>query len=758
LAIAMRRLSAALPCALIFTFLLEVDESEAFVVRSGGGRSSPHVIATRRRVSATSSDDAGASSSSVDPEEAMRTAFARLSILTPGDVQLFGDEEGEGGDTDGPDGLPRRPVERGGNIWYDRLDVKWEQPALGEAEEEDMRETDDEIGENKNDEREDNDDMHDLDETEYDSGAPQLWLPGQAAKRLTMTAKQNNDETTYEISQAIKDYEETYSTLQREAAMGSKSSPIIDAYVRDGDASKANVGMSQRNDNMEKRDDASILIPEPNPQADPDAVSLSGVPYQQVLSGLISLFPPKDLSLRNAASRKDGYWEYISKGEEPPKQFTYGEFDFYFFSELLDKARYYYNGDTKGTTTVNSWDGMTFTDIGAGAGRLVFAAAALHPGFRLCRGLEILPSIHQVAEANLEKCRVLKRDIPSLSSDNNVSDVVDGPTKLWQIPKQADEDWLQSFSGSLFDDNGEEDEEEEEDEWFNPDDWASNYDSSDDNTDDGDDDEDWENPDQFLQQFRDVDGPRNEEGLEYIAEAETTNICSDDEFFLSCPPISEDGSIVLEGEDSQQPQLLPLAPIDFSCGSFENAYEYFGDSDVIFVFSSCMRQDLMSSLSMAIGRQCKPGSIIITTEFSLPLEGYIGPYQCSIDDMASSFASQDDDLPTGSYKLELLESVDGWVWLTGGESTAYIHRVVESLWEEGIGKRERPAPTAHQTARAVVEAIRCESLSNTEDFLREVRNNILFNGLPDEWRIEQKDDGENEEYSASRSESEVLLL
>ena len=708
------------PCALIYTFLLEVDNAEAFVVRSGGGRSSPHA-------SATSSADAGASaSSSVDPEEAMRKAFARLSILTAEDVQLFSDGEDEQGGND------EMALMRS---FFRKLEVKYELPALDKNEEVMIEETPD-------------DECEDENADEQDPDATRLWLPSGHAPMSQSMRTEENDDTKYDMSQAIKDYEETCSTLQRETAMDSKSSPIIDAYVRNGDLSNADVGMSKQNDNME-RDDASTLIPEPNPQADPDAVSLAGVSNRQVLSGLMSLFPPKDLSFRNAASRKDGYWEFISKGEEPPKQFTYGEFDFHFFSQLLDRARYYYtyNGDTEGRTAVNSWDGMTFTDIGAGAGRLVFAAAALHPGFRLCRGLEILPSIHQVAEANLEKCRVSKRNALSLFPEENLSNVVDGPTKLWQIPKETDEDWLQNFSGALLGDKIEED--EEEDEWFNPDDWASNYGSSDDKT--NDDDEDWENPDQFLQSICDESQPGNEDD---VAAADT----SDDDYFLSCPPTSEDGSIMLE-EDLQKPKLLPLAPIEFNCGSFEDEYEYFGDSDVIFVFSSCMSQDLMSSLSMAIGRQCKPGSVVITTEFSLPLEGHIGPYQCSIDDVTpSSFASQGDGLPTGSYKLELLESVDGWVWLTGGESTAYIHRVVESLWEEGVGKRDRPAPTVRQEARAVVEAIRCDSLANTEDFLREVRNNILFNGLPDEWRVEQNTRDENGEHNTTGSESEVLLL
>ena len=731
----MRRPSTALPCALICNFLLEVDESEAFVFKSRF-LSSQRDVATHRRAS-QSEDDTTDASTSINPEEAMRKAFARLSILTTEDVQLFGVEE------------DRKNDEEVALIqsFFRKLDAKWEQPFGLDVEDEDDEDDDDE---------------------EEDSNDSQLWLPGQAEHRRIISDQQD-DNATYDKSDAMKDYEETFDTLQKEIANDNESSSILNTYVRDDDYtpnSKADVDLSKRREN----DAVSILIPEPNPQADRDAVSLAGVPYQKVLSGLMSLFPPQDLSLRNAASRRDGYWEYISKGEEPPKQFTYGEFDFYFFGELLDRARYYYTGDAELEGSDPSWDGMTFTDIGAGAGRLVFAASALHPGFKLCRGLEILPSIHQVAEANLEKCRISKRDATTFSSSND--DIAKtGTTQLWQLPKQSDADWLESFSGSLFGDeqakiggeiSDEREEEDDEDEWFNPDDWASSYESygskgDNDDDDDDDDDDDRENSDEFLQQLCDISELENEDNSEDITPADTTT--THHEYFLPCPPIAEDGSIILEGEDLQQSQLLPLASIEFNCGSFDDPYEYFGDSDVIFVFSSCMSQDLMGSLSLAIGRQCKPGSIIITTEFPLPLEGYIGPYRCSVDDeITSSFTRKDDDLPTGTYKLELLESVDGWVWLTGGESTAYIHRVVDSLWEEGVGKRERPVLTAHETAREIVEAIRCDDLVSTDDFLREVRNNILFNGLPDEWRGERTTVSGDEEEQSNAHEKEVLFF
>lgn len=278
----------------------------------------------------------------------------------------------------------------------------------------------------------------------------------------------------------------------------------------------------------------AVLVPEGDPNADPNRESRAGVRYSEVLSGLNALFPPEDLEKRNAASRTDGYWSFIREGKDPPKQLTYGEFDFYFFADLLDKTIDYYNKchDVK----ITSWDGKVFADIGSGTGRLVFAAAGLLP-WKLCRGIEILPSIHKVAVENLEKC-----ETPAV-------------------------------------------------------------------------------------------------------------------FSLAQPTFSLPA---LEPESTR----VPLTPIEFTCGSFSDPYTYFGDVDLIFVFSSLMTSDMMKDLSAAIGRQCKPGTIVITTEFPLPLEGTVGAVE------------GDPSIPSGSYKLELLDRVDGFVWVTGGISTAYIHSVV----------------------------------------------------------------------------------
>ena len=143
-----------------------------------------------------------------------------------------------------------------------------------------------------------------------------------------------------------------------------------------------------------------LLIEKENPQADLDQTSRSNVRYGSVVDGIHVLYPPTDLEKRNAASRSDGYWPFITNGQEPPKQYTYGEFDLYFFSELLDRALDYCQD-----TECDSWNDKVFTDVGSGSGRLVFAAAALHPGWKLCRGVEVLKSIHNVAVETLEKCR-----------------------------------------------------------------------------------------------------------------------------------------------------------------------------------------------------------------------------------------------------------------------------------------------------------------------------------------------------------------
>jgi hypothetical protein len=82
-----------------------------------------------------------------------------------------------------------------------------------------------------------------------------------------------------------------------------------------------------------------LLIPLDNPTIDPITKSISGVTYGSVLAGLDNIYPPNELSKRNAISRTDGYWSFIEAGEKPPQHFTYGEFDFLFFAELLKNGK-----------------------------------------------------------------------------------------------------------------------------------------------------------------------------------------------------------------------------------------------------------------------------------------------------------------------------------------------------------------------------------------------------------------------------------
>lgn len=292
---------------------------------------------------------------------------------------------------------------------------------------------------------------------------------------------------------------------------------------------------------VESTPSESSLNPEENPHFDYSATSLEGISYAAVLNRLLKpIFPPSELEKRNALSRTDGYWPFIQTGDDPPQQFTYGEFDFYFFATLLDKAREYYIPMSNSNNHIvgKGWEEKVFCDIGSGTGRLVLAAAALH-SWRSCLGIEILPTIHQAALDNYQSYQViLQRE---------------------QQEKRSNE--KEKISSSM---------------------------------------------------------------------------------------------------------ISSAAPCEFVCGSFDDPYVYFGDADCIFVFSSCMSRDLLTKLAASIGRQCKPGTVVMTTEFMLPLEGVCEPVE------------NDDRVTSGPYRLELVEKMEGFSWLMGGQSTAYIHRVLAS--------------------------------------------------------------------------------
>lgn len=410
---------------------------------------------------------------------------------------------------------------------------------------------------------------------------------------------------------------------------------------------------------------SEAITPEEDPNADPTQQSKSGVLYSDVLGGLYKLYPPSDLEKRTAASRTDGYWPFIQQGVDPPKETTYGEYDLFFFAQLLDKALEYSNSEEKDDDD-EPVSNKVFCDIGSGTGRLVLAAAALHPGFRQCRGIELLNSIHVVAEETLEKCN------PDYAEEKEIAPQ--------SSSLMGESDWLSSFQGQFV------------------------LDAT-----DGDDDDD------ELEEEEADDHATEKSEPAYVLPSETD-------------------------------ECLELAPVDFVCGSFDDSSVYFGDANVIFCFSSCMSSSIIERLSKAIGRQCKPGTIVITTEFPLMLEGTIDPLDdpdeekyahCTYD---GDFDDPDDEqewirfckeegLESKPFKFELLESIDGYCWITGGNSTAHIHRIVASVGGADGGPPRQETTIEEQAAMAWIYAKK----KNPNEFYRDVRNNMVYHGFSPEW-------------------------
>jgi len=322
-----------------------------------------------------------------------------------------------------------------------------------------------------------------------------------------------------------------------------------------------------------------------------------------VIEGMDVLFPRQGLDERIALSRKDGYWPFIKAGEDPPQEFVYGEFEFLLLEKSLEKAR-----ELLGKQD----EDIVFCDLGSGTGRLVIATAALHPTWKLCRGIELLESIYEDAVEKLQSCR---REATS-------------------------------------DDNPEANDDAEEDDETND------------------------------QTSTDEDVPS---GMN-----------------LSLP--SDDGP-------------LPLAPIQLECGSFLDPYSSFCDANVLFCFSSCLPKHLLIELARSIGRQALPGTIVITTEYQLPLGGVLDPLP------------DDPGYPSGEYEFELVDTFSGDCTAVGGVSTVFIHRVVKSV---GTGERriQPPIPVSELAFRAV----QYMEDSDPKIFVRQVSNQMAFLGFPDSWR------------------------
>jgi hypothetical protein len=158
---------------------------------------------------------------------------------------------------------------------------------------------------------------------------------------------------------------------------------------------------------------------------------------------------------------------------------------------------------------------------------------------------------------------------------------------------------------------------------------------------------------------------------------------------------------------------LPMAPCKFVCGSFQDPYLEVGEADVIFIFSSCMSSQMMEELSECVGR-CRPGTIVITTEFPLKSNGIIEPLD------------ENDTVPFGEYSIEVMDTVTGFNWITK-QSTAYIQRVTTSTWDGIV--RKKPVQNASDIAWDLIKQLESKTLTDTEDFLRQVGNNMKFHSV-----------------------------
>jgi hypothetical protein len=358
------------------------------------------------------------------------------------------------------------------------------------------------------------------------------------------------------------------------------------------------------------RTSSSILLPEQNPFATPATVSSSGVVLGEVHDRLEQYYPTAQWQQRNAVSRTDGYWPYVQQGRDPPAANTYGEFDFYSFAQLLEVAIQELSTSVEDEEDEEKAQAMniTFTDIGSGAGRLVLAAAALHPFWRRYRGVELLPGLHAMAQT-------------------------------------VHAQWIESTRTTTTTTRWNEDDENDDDE--------------------NDDDE------------------HNQ------------------------PPLGANTA----GADVDR--------IEWTCGSFTDPYFYFGDSQIIFCFSTCMDQSTIDSLGQAIGRQCRPGTVVITTDYRLPTTGEILPVEGDLR------------VPYGTYEFECVKEMDVWCWLLGGPSKAYVHKVTRSLYVDGLFPLSPPVLSLSEKAWRVVRDLDEEGRSSRADaFIRNVDNNIIFHGLP----------------------------
>jgi len=374
-----------------------------------------------------------------------------------------------------------------------------------------------------------------------------------------------------------------------------------------------------------------------------------------VIRCIDELYPPQGLDQRIALSRTDGYWPFIAAGEDPPQELVYGEFDVALLRKSLVRSRELLDLDDDDCDCDD--ENIVFCDLGSGTGRLVLATAALHPNWKLCKGIELLESIHEEALEKVQSCR-RRRPPPSVEEDR----------------VQTDHDKIE---GKKEDPN------------------KNNTEAV------------------FV-----LDSDSNSD----IPTAESNNNNTGTEFdFALVSSINNNNNNNNNNDndnDNDNRPPLPLAPIELECGSFADPYSSFYDADILFCFSTAMPHHVLIDLARSIGRQCLPGTIVITTEYKLPSGGVLDPLP------------DDPDYPSGEYEIELLDTVSGDCKAVGGESTVFLQKVVKSV---GTGKRRvRPLlPVSELAYRAILSM---EENDTSAMFLRQASNQMAFLGFPESWR------------------------
>jgi hypothetical protein len=432
----------------------------------------------------------------------------------------------------------------------------------------------------------------------------------------------------------------------------------------------------------------------------------------RVLEAIDELFPPQGLDQRIALSRKDGYWPFVSSGDEPPQELVYGEFDTAFFARILQRAGEIMTNENENNNNPHRssslFEDSVFCDLGSGTGRLVLTAAALFP-WKLCRGIELLEGIHEQAVEKLEACRQSSPPLDT-TAENDGEETIQASESSTTTSSAFDSAYWKQYQQYSPTDN-----------------WLNNISAS------------------FDEDTNDCTTSQEEDGAttttqEEISAIQTTTTTSTID---PIPQEEEDAPTnycALTHSASGQSRL-PLAPMDLQCGSFTDPYEFYADANLVFVYSSAMPYHILVDLARAVGRQCQPGTLVITTEYQLPLGGTIEPCE------------DDPTLPHGEYQLELLETMTGENESTGGLSTIYIQRLVRSIGD-GIRRSPPILPVSEIAYRVIQKLMLMEQgkLKNNPQqlFLRNVSNQMIFLGLPESWRPkslldDNDDDSDNDD-------------